>query len=256
MYFRSSDDKRDFLSLFPPPGPTAQSPQPVIEQAAKPSRTDEGRGEEDLNHLIDRSIDRGEMEASKAAAAGCCRGEGEEKSGVKREAPSSKGKSCKGTLYYSSVLKSKGRNPRCVGLVPSYIVSESEVEASKQGRSLVDFRYACLGYSVFLDDKDAPVKAQKPQLPVCIGFEFLMDKRVQSSDQAPAYVHAKDGSSSDDRGPPQPRPRKPTHSVGDEFLARFTRNANVVASGVVRNLRRVGNHIKDSIDDILYRRPK
>lgn len=181
---------------------------------------------------------------------------------MKREMPSSKGKSCKGTLYYSSVLKSKGRNPRCVGVgrtlqqVPSYIVSESEVEASKHGRSLVDFRYACLGYSVFLDDKDAPVKAQKPQLPVCIGFEFLMDKRVQSSDHSPAQAHAKEGSSSDDRGPPQPRPRKPTHSVGDEFLARFTRNSNVVASGVVRNLRRVGNHIKDSVDDILYRRPK
>jgi hypothetical protein len=40
---------------------------------------------------------------------------------------------------------------------------------------------------------------------------------------------------------------------------RYTRNANLVASGVARNMRRVGNYVKDSVDDILYpyrRRPK
>lgn len=30
-----------------------------------------------------------------------------------------RGKSCKGTLYYSSLLKSKGINPRCVGFTRS-----------------------------------------------------------------------------------------------------------------------------------------
>lgn len=30
-----------------------------------------------------------------------------------------KGKSCKGTLYFSSHLKSKGYNPRCVGFTRS-----------------------------------------------------------------------------------------------------------------------------------------
>ncbi|GAB2282801.1 hypothetical protein Dimus_017336 [Dionaea muscipula] len=170
-----------------------------------------------------------------------------------------KGKSCKGTLYYSSILKSKGRNPRCVGLtrslqhVPSYIVSESEVEASKQGRNLADFRYACLGYAVFLDNKDASADAQKPQLPVCIGIELLVDKRA--SDRIPAQAHTKE----DDHGFPQPRPTKPTQHVGEEFFHRFTRNANLVASGVARNLCKVGNHIKESVDDILFpyrRRPK
>ena len=41
--------------------------------------------------------------------------------------------------------------------------------------------------------------------------------------------------------------------------ARFTRNAGLVASGVARNMRKVGNYIKESVDDILYpyrRRPK
>lgn len=34
----------------------------------------------------------------------------------KLKSPNPKGKSCKGYLYYNSTLKSKGRNPRCVGI--------------------------------------------------------------------------------------------------------------------------------------------
>ncbi|RRT53483.1 hypothetical protein B296_00044979 [Ensete ventricosum] len=33
---------------------------------------------------------------------------------------------------------------------------------------------------------------------------------------------------------------------------RFGRNAGVVASGVAKNLNKVGNYIKDNIDDIFY----
>ncbi|MCD9646791.1 hypothetical protein HAX54_036973 [Datura stramonium] len=57
-------------------------------------------------------------------------------------------------------------------------------------------------------------------------------------------------------GVPQPRSPKPTHSAGDEFLTRFARNANLVAMGVAKNLQKVGNRIKEGIDDIFYRRPK
>ncbi|KAG6394568.1 hypothetical protein SASPL_145157 [Salvia splendens] len=42
-------------------------------------------------------------------------------------------------------------------------------------------------------------------------------------------------------------------------LRRFTRNANLIANGVAKNIRRVGNQIKQSIDDIMYpyrKRPK
>lgn len=168
-----------------------------------------------------------------------------------------KGKSCKGTLYFSSHLKSKGRNPRCVGFtrslqqVPSYIVSESEVEASKEGRSLTDFKYACVGYSIYLNkNEDAPPNGeQKPraELPVCVGVELLVDKRPADT----AHAHNKE----DDRGLPQ-RPPKTTHPIGEEFLTRFSRNAGLVASGVARNMRKVGNYVKESVDDILYRRPK
>uniref|UniRef100_A0A0A9HE04 DUF8204 domain-containing protein n=1 Tax=Arundo donax TaxID=35708 RepID=A0A0A9HE04_ARUDO len=55
-------------------------------------------------------------------------------------APPRKGKSCKGCLYYSSVLKSRGYNPICVGIprsipqVPSYVVDEPKEEAVAQGQ--------------------------------------------------------------------------------------------------------------------------
>ncbi|XP_074302020.1 uncharacterized protein LOC141633453 [Silene latifolia] len=171
-----------------------------------------------------------------------------------------KGKSCKGTLYFSSILKSKGKNPHCVGFtrslqqVPNYIVSESEVEASKEGRSLTDFRYACVGYSVYLDNKGAQTTGnQKPraELPVCVGLELLVDKRP-ADHSAPTHVSAQEG----DRATPQARPQKTPQFTTEEFLTRFTRNAVLVASGVARNMCKVGHYVKESVDDILYKRPK
>ncbi|XP_077221136.1 uncharacterized protein LOC143854891 [Tasmannia lanceolata] len=175
-----------------------------------------------------------------------------------------KGKSCKGCLYYSTLLKSKARNPLCVGVtrtlpqVPSYIIGDSEVEASKEGRSLSDFKYACVGYSVILDNKDDPAVQQDKQaeLPFCVGIELLVDKRASAADHVPAHVHNRE----DDCFLPQPRPYKPPpHAMGEEFVSRFTRNAGLVASGVARNMNRVCVYVKDSFDDILYtyrRRPK
>lgn len=57
--------------------------------------------------------------------------------------------------------------------VPDYVVGQSEAEASKEGRTLADFYYGCLGYSVYMIDKDSSaIKQQtKTQLPVCVGLE-------------------------------------------------------------------------------------
>ncbi|MQL98698.1 hypothetical protein Taro_031414, partial [Colocasia esculenta] len=122
-----------------------------------------------------------------------------------------KGKSCKGYLYYSSQLKSQSRKPICVGItrtlqqgrprstvlrplilavslvgvlavdsfravsrfVPGYMVGESELEASKEGRNLSDFKYSCVGYSVFTDNKDDPSEngEKHAELPFCVGVE-------------------------------------------------------------------------------------
>ncbi|KAG6605044.1 uncharacterized protein LOC111450972 [Cucurbita moschata] len=172
------------------------------------------------------------------------------------------GKSCKGCLYYSSLQKSKSKSPTCVGLsktleqVPNYIVGETEQEASKEGRSLTDFKYACVGYSVYLEKKGSSNDEQNKQaeLPFCVGLEVLLDKRP--AEQSQAHIHNK---TEDSPAFPQPRSYKPSYPAGDEYLNRFKRNAALVASGVARNVNRVCNYIKESFDDILYpyrRRPK
>ncbi|XP_065852845.1 uncharacterized protein [Euphorbia lathyris] len=163
-----------------------------------------------------------------------------------------KGKSCKGYLYYSSVLKSTGKNPRCIGIprtlqnVPNDIVGQSEARASKDGRNLVDFYYGCAGYSVYVGkDQSTDKQVTKTRLPVCVvGLELLLDKRLYNTEtaSAPTHVHSREA-----------------QSAGDDFLSRYTRNASLVASGVVRNMLKVGSYVKDSLNDILYpnrRRPK
>ncbi|KAL8267659.1 hypothetical protein R6Q59_001457 [Mikania micrantha] len=130
------------------------------------------------------------------------------------------------------------------------------MEASKEGRSLADFRYGCVGYSVYSDIKNHSANVQETQkeLPVCVGIEVLVDRKVTNANSASTHAHNKDA-----RAIPQPRVNRPPQSASDDFFSRFTRNANVVASGVAKNIRKVGNQIKESVDDILYpyrRRPK
>jgi len=177
----------------------------------------------------------------------------------------SKGRSCKGCLYYSSQLKGNQRNPLCVGFsralqqVPNYVEPESDIEAaSKEGRSLLDFKYACVGYSVFADKKDSLSDQQDPQaeLPFCVGIELLVDRRASTAAPVHEHAHRKEDT------PILPRPPstyRPPHPIGDEFISRLYRNAGLVAGGVARNLYRIGHYVKDSLDDILYpyrRRPK
>uniref|UniRef100_A0A0E0M3R6 DUF8204 domain-containing protein n=1 Tax=Oryza punctata TaxID=4537 RepID=A0A0E0M3R6_ORYPU len=92
-----------------------------------------------------------------------------------------RGKSCKGCLYYSSMLRSRGFNPVCVGIprsipqVPSYVVDEPREEAAAQGHDLRQFKYACAGYSMFVvDNKDGRggEKEGKTLLPYCQGLEL------------------------------------------------------------------------------------
>ncbi|MBA0614239.1 hypothetical protein Godav_014560 [Gossypium davidsonii] len=140
----------------------------------------------------------------------------------------SKGKSCKGCLYYSSALKSKSQNPTCVGiprtlqqglfLSPFHFICFFFM-ASKEGRTLTDFKYACVGYSVYLDNKDSSADNQsdKPvELPFCVGLEVLLDRTAASNDHVPANIHK----NKDSHVLPQPRTQRSTPSTGDEFYNR------------------------------------
>ncbi|KAI3978900.1 hypothetical protein MKX01_016075 [Papaver californicum] len=173
-----------------------------------------------------------------------------------------KGKSCKGCLYYSSILKSKSRNPLCLGItgalqqVPESTVEGSDTDASKDARNLTEFKYACVGYSVHSHNKDHYSKDKRAELPFCVGVELLLDKKPAAAEQVSGHVHNKE----DDRVLPQPRPYKPVKpppSTAEELLGRFARNAGLVASGVAKNLHKARDYVKDSFDDMLYpyRRP-
>ncbi|CAM8907251.1 unnamed protein product [Rhodiola kirilowii] len=194
-------------------------------------------------------------------------GGGGNRNQIANEKHKSKGKSCKGYLYYSSVLNSKSKSPRCVGIsrtlqqVPNYIVDETEAELYKTGQQLAEFRYSCIGYSVYMDKKGAGADHlnKQAELPFCVGIEILMNKKVTESaaDNVPIHSHRnEDGTSS-----PQPRTQKPAPVPApfprDEFLNRFSRSASLVASGVVKNANKICNQIKATIDDVLYpyRRP-
>ncbi|XP_038707461.1 uncharacterized protein LOC120002743 isoform X2 [Tripterygium wilfordii] len=149
-------------------------------------------------------------------------------------------------LNSCSIYSAKGH------ALPNYIVGETKSEASKEGRNLADFKYACVGYSIYLENKDSLTdqKNRPAELPFCVGVEVLLDKRPSTAGHVPAHVHK----SGDGATVPEHRPT--THSTGEDFLSRFKRSAGLVASGVVRNANRVGNHIKQSLDDMLFRRPK
>ncbi|KAF9620829.1 hypothetical protein IFM89_014766 [Coptis chinensis] len=185
-----------------------------------------------------------------------------------------KGKACLGCLYYSSVIKSKSKDPACIGVtrhfdrVPGSLVQAMEKYAAHEGRNYKDYKYSCVGRSFYLDRKgsSADLQGKQVELPFCSGIELVMGKKVSTAEQD--LVHVNNGDA--DRGPmnvnsgeddlvlPKPRPYKPPHS-GEEFFSKFTRNASLVASGVSRNMNRVGRYIKANVDDILYpyrRRPK
>ncbi|PAN22386.1 hypothetical protein PAHAL_4G016200 [Panicum hallii] len=173
-----------------------------------------------------------------------------------------KGRSCKGCLFYSSVLRSRARGPVCVGItralpqVSERMIGEIELEAIQEGRNLSDFKYACVGYSIYLDDKETSMgvhdKKAHAQLPVCVGVELLADRRAPVN-KAPSY-NKKEAPQPE----PQPHRYKPGHA-GDDFLTKFQRNAGLVANGVAKNLNKVGTYIKDTMGDMMYpdrKRPK
>lgn len=60
--------------------------------------------------------------------------------------------------------------------VPDRMVGEIELGAIQEGRNLSNFKYACAGYSIYLDDKDSSTaKGEKhAELPICVGVEVFL----------------------------------------------------------------------------------
>lgn len=120
------------------------------------------------------------------------------------------------------------------------------------------FKYACVGYSFFMHEEDSVTEGQNRPvaLPLCAGYELLLGKKTSAFGQVPArnqQKHHKEDLFF-------LRSRMTSEKLAmDNFLGRFAKSAEVVASGVRRNLMRVGSYIKDNVDDMVYpdrRRPK
>ncbi|KAI3898790.1 hypothetical protein MKW92_027278 [Papaver armeniacum] len=183
--------------------------------------------------------------------------------------------------------------------LPSHIVGESEVEASKEGRRLTDFKYACVGYSVHMDGKDkdpsmnldagernpSTPQGKHSELPFCFGlrlefFHFFMcfllvDERpaAATAGHAPGHVPGRASAYAPAHArKTEAQPSKPLQPAAEEFLPRqlfLSFNvylvvglliiADIVTSGVLKNVYRVGNYINANVDDMMYpyrRRPK
>lgn len=119
------------------------------------------------------------------------------------------------------------------------------------------------------DSSTAMKQQAKTQLPVCLGLEILADRRAASSNTS--SIPARAQNRNDSRELPQhqnhrpastpiPKPTPATATNTENgFVSRFTRNANLVAAGVMKNLKRVGNYVKEHLDDSLddhRKRPK
>ncbi|XP_010515493.1 PREDICTED: uncharacterized protein LOC104791343 [Camelina sativa] len=117
-----------------------------------------------------------------------------------------------------------------------------------------------------MTEKDSSTIKQhtKTQLPVCVGLEILADRRAAAGNTSSVPVPARVQNRNESRDlpqKPQHQNNKPAPATNTEngFLTRFTRNASLVASGVMKNMKRVGNYVKETVDDSLdpYRkRPK
>ncbi|KAL3637455.1 hypothetical protein CASFOL_018623 [Castilleja foliolosa] len=137
-----------------------------------------------------------------------------------------KAKSCTGCLYYSSHFKGSFKSPICIGITRTLPEEAPQYEV---GRTLRDFRYGCLGYSVY--KRKGEGDAEQPR---CIGLRFVEDdRRVNNDASTPmAHVHNRE----EENGLPKHGSVKPTKSTGDDYLYRLEFNwiKLLVPTGVLR----------------------
>lgn len=188
-----------------------------------------------------------------------------------------KGRSCAGLLYFSSHRKSRARNPLCFGLSRTepkehYTAEKSQPDPSKDGRALLDFKYACVGYSVHGDNQATISGVEQDKhvdLPLCMGIEVLAERRAASQGANDAKIqHINHHENHEKKEVARIMPRPPSSiqtpsTIGnfgpEEFSGRFIRSAGLVAAAVGKNLSRVGNSVKAMAVDIFHpnsRRPK
>lgn len=188
-----------------------------------------------------------------------------------------KARSCTGLLYFSSSMKNQARNPLCFGFsrpqdrAHNLTAGKSDQDATKECKSSLDFKYACVGYSLHHENEavTSDIPSDKHiELPLCGGIEVLSEMRDAKEATARKHQHMnpKEDNNSIEAVPIMPRQpsstRPPSISgnfTPEEFGSRFIHNAGLVAAAVQKNLLRVGKSIKSMANDMVYRdgrRPK
>ncbi|XP_024395639.1 uncharacterized protein [Physcomitrium patens] len=164
---------------------------------------------------------------------------------VERGVVHTRSRSCRGCLFYSSILRDSNQNPTCYGFSRSVPQSYRTLEVREATK---DFKYACVGYGRHKEvtasspnDKDTEINGE---LPLCVGIEILADKRPMN--QLPQNTKH-EGVDEHVRNPLV----RPGAAPGEDFTSRYCRSANKVAAAVATNIIRFTNGVKNTMDDIL-----
>ncbi|CAD7701267.1 unnamed protein product [Ostreobium quekettii] len=95
-------------------------------------------------------------------------------------------KCCMGALYYSQALMDSRMEPVCAGIRQTHKGGEDLGELQTEASNLVDFKYMCVGYSIYDEERmrrqpsrDDP--ASGVDLPYCEGLEIVSSRNLQGN---------------------------------------------------------------------------
>lgn len=200
--------------------------------------------------------------------------------------------SCRGCLLFSRSIMEAGRDPVCLGFARTdrYVTAPRAHADDKEVRPLTEFKYACVGYSVYKQQQQhgrppsaasptsspassssspahppppgsphaegrAPTPMDTSQLPMCTGLEVLALADAKAGDVARAPSASQD-TSEDHSGatgtsPSPPIIRTPLGTVLEsDFPGRFARSAGLIANKCASNLLRAAEAVKSQLLDV------
>eukprot|EP00850_Spirogloea_muscicola_P018628 SM000173S02997 [mRNA] locus=s173:65237:66721:- [translate_table: standard] len=166
-------------------------------------------------------------------------------------------------------MRDAGGVPLCLGLrtsAPGTLVAREE-EGGEQQRTVSEFQYACVGYSVYNTTRRAAAPTRVPgsppvdasELPLCTGLELLVDRKLDDDrHRVPVPQSAEvdpSTSSSEQESKPLilPRPASPPMrpalpGIGNVSRDEFVRSAGLIANKMASNLSRAAGAVKAGIE--------
>lgn len=123
-------------------------------------------------------------------------------------------KCCVGALYYSQALMDNRMEPVCAGIRQTHKAGEDLAELQTEASNLVDFKYMCVGYSMYDEDRirRQPAREDPPgggvDLPYCEGLEIVSSRHLQGN---PVLLkEGMEGSAGEDTPPLEPSQKRKT----------------------------------------------